>query len=118
MNENVISSAEAHDLFGKLISEHIRVTAAYLSATGAQALLSGFVDSVSARSGIVVSATQPISESERISVPLAGRNAEISYCDRRELPPGAESLATKVGDTVLLIRFLDDGETFFLTFTL
>jgi hypothetical protein len=119
MSKHVISSQEAMLLFSRLVSERISVTAQFSSAGGTRVILAGFVDSTSALNGVVISPTRPPSTKDGfMMVPFDGRTFEFSYCDRRELPAGFEKLAAQVGDTVLLVRFMNPVETFGLIFTL
>lgn len=118
MNKYIISEAEAHLLFGKLISEGTPITAAFGSPSGLRATIRGFLDSISPSNGILVSATRPVSDPQQLAVPYLGRPVEISYSDGRNVRPDLIKLAEIHGDTQLVIKFQDTDEFLFLTFTL
>lgn len=103
MNKNIISSEEAHLLFDKLISGNVLVTVSFTSLTGFRIQFTGVLDKKSSvTQGVLVNGTSAANDS--LMVPLFNRGTEFSYCDSREIPPGLENVATKFGDTVLMIR--------------
>jgi hypothetical protein len=119
MSKTILSFNEGLDLLRKLLAERIPLHALSMWETGSHVVLSGFVDSITSRTGIVISAARPPSHGPGfISVMLSGRNCEFSYCDKRELPPETIEFTPELGDTVLLLRFLDSHEILALTFTL
>jgi hypothetical protein len=119
MNRNVISAKEASLIYGKLISERTPVTAFFTSTMGDKIVFPGFIESVSLRSGVVVSVDRPPSiKSGLVIIPLARRMFDFSYCEQGELPSETATMGVEVGDTVLLIRFFEPFETLALTFHL
>jgi hypothetical protein len=108
MNKNIISSDDLNLLFGKLISDNILVTSSFTSLTGFRLQFTGVLDKkTSVELGILIRKLPLATESDSLMVPFLDRNVEFSYCDPREIPLGQEETANKVGDTVLMMRFLD-----------
>jgi len=119
MNEYIISLKEAQDLLNKLFSEHLPVVAFFVSPTGTQMRLNGFVDSITRDNGLVIAAGSPPSQgSGFIRVLIFDRDLEFSYGDVRVLPEGMrEEFAEKHGDSAFAISFLDSDELLALFFT-
>ncbi|MGD0402486.1 MAG: hypothetical protein ABSB66_04755 [Candidatus Acidiferrales bacterium] len=117
MNKNTIAAEDARLLFDKLISENVPVIAFFRSTTGMKVLMSGFVDSVTDKNGVVLTASKPVLKASGfMSVPTFGRDVEFSYCDAREMPVAMAGVSTKIGNTVLLLNFVEPLESLFLTF--
>ena len=118
MNKNVISSDDAASLLSKLLSERVPVHALLIFPSGTRVVFSGFVDSVTPQTGIVLSVARPPSDGPAtISVPIFDRECEFGYADARELPEkGREELVQRYGDAVLSFRFID-GDFLGITFT-
>lgn len=116
---NIIPWEDARDLINKLLAEHIPLHAMLISPTGTRTVLRGFVDSATVEHGLCISAGRPPSAGPGfIAVPIANRNYEFAYGEKRELPKDVQQqLDPKYGDAVLTIRFLDDGEYLALIFS-
>jgi hypothetical protein len=108
MNKNIISSDDANDLLRKLISGNTVITASFSSLTGFRLQFTGVLDEKSSmKAGILIRKLPLATEHDSLMVPLLNRNVEVSYCDPREIPPGLENVASKIGDTILMFRFFD-----------
>jgi len=106
MSKNIISSEDARLLIKKLMTESIPVLAFLISSEGPHIKLSGFVNGVSAREGLVVCGIQgKPTESSYLRVPLE-QGCEFLFGDKREMEESVrEPLAAKYGDSVLMFRF-------------
>src|SRR5271165_4451853 len=111
MSKNVISWDDAGLLIKKLMVESIPVLAFLVTADGAHAKLSGFVDSVTVDVGLVVCTTQgKPSEGSSLRVPVV--RGEFLFGDKREMAEDVrEELAAKYGEAVLMLC-LPSGSVF------
>jgi hypothetical protein len=123
MDPNEVSLLEASDLLTKLLTESIPVLAFYKSADGSETILRGFVDSITAEAGLLVSGVKgEPGASSTLSVPLPGdrlgADCRFGYEDKRVIEESRrEGLAAKYGDTALVI-FLPSGSRLSLMFQL
>jgi hypothetical protein len=109
-----ISAEAAGLLLDHLMKDAIPVLAVFTSESGAVSKLYGFVDSISAQAGILISSTQGTpSISSTIAAPIgnpAGTGCRFSLEDA----PDAE-LKLKYGDTCLVVH--RSGEVLMIFFT-
>ena len=115
MDDREISSDEAGQLLDRLMKKSIPVLAVLLSESGAVSHVYGFVDSITAKSGLIVSSTQQMpSMSSYIAAPIgnpAGAGCRFSL----ENAPN-ERLELTYGDSALNVR-LPSGARLTIFFT-
>ena len=105
------------------MTESIPVVAFHKAADGSETILRGFVDSITAEAGLLISGAKgEPGASSTLSVPLPGDHLGVDcrfgYGDKREIEESRrEELAAKYGDTVLAI-FLPSGSRLSLIFQL
>jgi hypothetical protein len=103
MNEKEISSQEAGLLLQHLMKGAIPVLAFFTSGDGVIARLYGFVDSITAEAGLLISATQGMpAMSSMLAVPIgtpAGTGCGFFLAKAPD-----ERLEMKYGDTALIVR--------------
>lgn len=112
-----ISLSEASDLISKLISERIRLIAFFRSAL-TETRLPGFVDSVTAENGLVISVSGPPIDVARGYFRISFDRCDFWYGDKRELPKEMSGLSDKYGESILAVRFLNSGDLLGLFFNL
>jgi hypothetical protein len=120
MNKNIISPTEASLLLHKLFSERVSVVAFLISPASQLKLgLTGFIDSITELTGLVISPVRPASFKDGyLSIKLLGRDAEFVYSEVREIPEEERTQFDGAhGDSVLIIRFLDCKDLLALFFT-
>jgi len=115
MSKNEISLDEAGRLLYKLMTESIPVLAFFVSESGADTHLYGFVDSITDELGLVISSTQGApSISSTLGVPMG--NPVGTGCRFSLGSATNEDLALKFGNTALSVR-LPSGAHLTLFFT-
>jgi hypothetical protein len=115
-----ISLSEAEGIVSKLLLERTPVHALFLSPSGAQTRISGFIDSKTHENGLVISTSGPPLDAERgyLVVRPFDQECEISYGEKREFPKVAQHLADKYGESALVMIFPKSGEWLGLFFTI
>ena len=115
MSKNEISLAEAGRRLNKLMAESIPILAFFVSESGADAHLYGFVDSITAEGGLVISSTQGMpSVSSTISVPIGdpvGTGCKFVLGNATDA-----DFALQFGDTALGV-LLPSGDVLTIFFT-
>lgn len=115
-----ISLADADALLSKLLTERIPLHAHFLSPSGAEARISGFVDSKNSDGTVVFSTSGPplVADQGYLRVWIAGARTSIWYGEKRELPDNLKPLADKFGDAALIFDVLEFNERAALFFTI
>ena len=119
MTDNTVSFEDGCRLIEKLFSEQTPLSALLIIPTGTPVRVIGSVDSITPEAGLVISSSRPPSSGVAlISLPFFGRDCAFTFGDNRDLPEERrDELATKFGDTMLCLRFLDSEEFLVLTLT-
>jgi hypothetical protein len=115
-----ISLSDADALLSKLLTERIPVHAHFRSASGAEARISGFVDSKNSDGTVVFSTSGPplVADKGYVRFWIAGVRTLIWYGEKRELPEHLKPLADKFGESALVFDILEFNERAALFFTI
>jgi hypothetical protein len=115
-----ISMEVAEDLISKLLNERIPIHALLRTSSGAEARISGFVDSKTALNGLVVSTSGPplVAEKGYLKARPFDNECVVWYGEKRELPKNQQHFADAYGESVILIQFVQFNETLVLQFTI
>lgn len=115
-----ISQSETEELISKLLAERIPVRAHLKSSSGAEANISGFVDSKTSVGTVTVSSSGPpikVEEGFLVFRPF-DRPCEVWYGEKRELPEALKPVADKLGQSALVFDFPSFDERLALFFTI
>jgi len=115
-----ISLAEADALISKLLTERVPVHGQFRSPSGAEARISGFVDSKNSDGTVVVSTSGPPLKPDKgyFRFWIAGTETSIWYGEKRELPDNLKPLAGDFGESALVFEILEFNERAALFFTI
>ena len=115
-----ISLTDADALLSKLLTEKIPLHAHFISSSGAESRISGFVDSKNSDGTIVVSTSGPpiVADKGYLRFPVTGVGTSIWYGERRELPDKLQPLANKFGDSSVVFEIPEFKERVLLFFTI
>jgi hypothetical protein len=115
-----ISLKDADALLSKLLTERVPLHAHFRSPSGAEARISGFVDSKNSDGTILVSTSGPplIAEKGYLRFWTAGGRTSIWYGEKRELPESLKHLADKFGESALVFDITEFDERAVLFFTI
>jgi hypothetical protein len=114
-----ISLSDADALLSKLLAERVPLHAYFRSPSGAEARISGFVDSKNSDGTVVISSSGPplVADKGYLRIWIAGARTSIWYGEKRELPDNLTPLADKFGDSVLVFEISEFNEKAALFFT-
>lgn len=110
----------ADSLISKLLSDRIMVQAYFKSPSGAEARISGFVDSKTVKGGILISTSEPPLIPELgylVSRPFDSA-CDIWYGEKRELPEEHKNITDTYGESFLSFNFRAFNDWFALHFTI
>ena len=115
-----ISLLAAEDLMSKLLNGRVPLHAFFVSQSGAEARIAGFIDAKTAENGLVVSTSGPPIDIKQgyLKVRPFDHACKIWYGEKRELPLHLQHLADEFGESVMVISFPDFKEWFSLYFTI
>jgi hypothetical protein len=115
-----ISPTDADALLSKLLTERVPLHAHFRSPSGAEARISGFIDSKNSDGTVVISTSGPplVAEKGYLRIWIAGSRTIIWYGEKRELPDNLKPLADKFGDSALAFEISEFNEWAALFFTL
>jgi hypothetical protein len=114
----LLSDADA--LLSKLLTERVPLHAHFRSASGAEARITGFVDSKNSDGTIVISTSGPplVAEKGYLRIWIAGFDTSIWYGEKRELPDNLKPLADVFGESALVFDVREFNERAALFFTI
>jgi hypothetical protein len=116
-----ISEQEASDLLSKLLQERRPLRILFVTGSGVRCNLPGFIESMSEKKGLVVSESgAPVNNrSAWLNIRAFNRRCEFHYGEMREIPADFQALMEpEEAESMLMIRFLDAGETAMFFFSL
>jgi hypothetical protein len=115
-----ISLRDADSLIDKLLTERIPLHAYFTSSSGAEARISGFVDSKNSDGTIVVSTSGLPLKADKgyLRFWVAGSETAIWYGEKRELPDDLKPLADTFGESALTFDIREFNERALLFFTI
>jgi hypothetical protein len=116
---NQISLADADSLISKLLTERIPVLGHFISSSGAEARIDGFIDSKNSNGTVVISTSGPPLKTEQgfFRFWLAGHRTSIWYGESREISDELRPLAERVGNCALIFNITEFNEKVLLFFS-
>jgi hypothetical protein len=116
-----ISPLEADSLLSKLLTERIPLKA-FFKAPFVEVQIPGFIDGKTAEDGVLISESGPPIDVRHGFLRVSGfeRRCDFWYGEQREVSEEVRKIASArdVGESVLVIRFLDTDEVLALYFTI
>jgi hypothetical protein len=115
-----ISLKDADALLSKLLTERVPLHAHFRSPSGAEARISGFVDSKNSDGTVVVSTSGSplVADKGYVRFWVSGAETSIWYGEKRELPDDMKHLADKFGESSLVFKISEFNEWVGLFFTI
>ena len=115
-----ISLADASDLLQKLFSERLRLATFFITPSGARVRLDGFLTGAKKKEGLFIT-TRPLPDGggDWINVsPFVEGECTFSYGEQREVAEEFREFTRGLGESALIITFLNTEERFCIFFTL